>query len=92
MPCSDVLGLFRNGPPELRSHLPGINPEFEQVIKERQEGRKREGRHEEGDEPKLDHCTGKKAYEDNEGKMEPYPEIKLVRTINPRWNPTPKSK
>lgn len=55
LPGSDAVGLRCHRTPELSGQLPGVHPDLDHVVEERQERSQGEGGHKERDETKLDH-------------------------------------
>ena len=54
IPDADVLGAFGIRPTDLRQHLLSVEADLNQVVDQREDGRQREGGHEQRDEAKLD--------------------------------------
>lgn len=57
MKLTDVLSSGGHRSPQLGHKLLGVEPDFDDVVEQREERSQREGRHEERDEAKLDDCT-----------------------------------
>ena len=54
-PDADVLRAFGERPARLGHQLLRVEPDLDPVVDEREEGRQREGGHEDGDETELEH-------------------------------------
>lgn len=52
-PDADVLGALRDWPPRLAHQLVRVQPDLHPVVEQREQRRKRERRHEDGDEAEL---------------------------------------
>ena len=61
-PDPDVLGPLGHGPPGLTDELLGVQSDLHPVVEEGEQGSQGEGRHEDGDETELEHCSEGRGY------------------------------